>query len=1031
MTSIRGRLAAGAALTGILCAQHVPAQIGEAATMDADLYVATNGSDAWSGRLRAPNATRTDGPLASLARARDMVRELPVRDRDVTVLIRGGTYRLTQPVVFTRADSATAGHTIRYTACPGEKPVFSAGIPVTDWQPCDEPLPGLPQQAHGRVWVADVSGHPAMRETPDGRSPRFFSLYDGDRALPRARGQGFSQVNATPPGSRNFDTVQFREGAVPTLANPSDAELLVIPCRFWVMNVLPIASIDRAACSLTTAQPATYGIGRNGMTDRPAAWIENALELLDAPGEWVLDSTRKRLYLWPASGQRPSSGIVAPALTELIRVEGTIDYDGPADQPVTGLEFRGLTFCHGERYPWHGRTGWGLQHDWELFDKPTALVRFRGAARCAVVDCEFRTSAHSGLRLDLHAQRNRITGNHFHHLGGVAVLLAGYGPGTKDVNKDNEVSNNYIHHIGRVYWGSSAVWAWQSGENRIMHNHIHSVPYTGILVTGRIVRGKPGPGECSRTVRWHEVPEAYSKLSWQQREPYLHARRNLVAYNDIHNAMEVLGDGNCIYVSGCGDGNVVRGNYCHHCSGKYMNAVIRCDDDQHGTLMTHNICYRTAGHAEGFISKGDNDIINNVVADLRPSHMHRGYVVFPYGSIKGSEIKRNILYSTQRGQVLYWEGIAKGATTAPRLADADMGANLYFCTRDPDWAGRHLSKRNARAIDEGSRNADPGFTDPAGGDFRFGPESPAAQLGIAPLDAAAAGLEPEYHRRLIGRRITTSIRPDGGELRAPVTVQIEADAPAAEIRFTLDGSEPTTHAAVYTGPFTLSRPGVVRARAFSATGKDWLGARAEFAAPPQPIEEDFEDVPVGAPAPGATTSEDAKRTECRARVTDDCAATGTRCLRFTDGPGQKHSFDPHVYYRTRFEQGTVRGSFAVRIDKASTLSYQWRQYDNGFCRGPAVIIQPGGKVIHEGQELLTIPTEKWVRFDVQCLLGDDADGRFTMRVWLPGTDRPRIFERLPCTEGFERLDWVGFVANGQKRATFYVDSVNVGPVSEP
>ena len=49
--------------------------------------------------------------------------------------------------------------------------------------------------------------------------------------------------------------------------------------------------------------------------------------------------------------------------------------------------------------------------------------------------------------------------------------------------------------------------------------------------------------------------------------------------------------------------------------------------------MEGNICCRTGGYGEGFISKGDNDIVNNIVADLRPEQRHRGYIVFPYGEI--------------------------------------------------------------------------------------------------------------------------------------------------------------------------------------------------------------------------------------------------------------------------------------------------------------------------------------------------------------------------------------------------------------
>ena len=41
------------------------------------LYVSVQGNDAWSGRLPEPNAAKTDGPFATLERARDAIRARP------------------------------------------------------------------------------------------------------------------------------------------------------------------------------------------------------------------------------------------------------------------------------------------------------------------------------------------------------------------------------------------------------------------------------------------------------------------------------------------------------------------------------------------------------------------------------------------------------------------------------------------------------------------------------------------------------------------------------------------------------------------------------------------------------------------------------------------------------------------------------------------------------------------------------------------------------------------------------------------
>ena len=97
-------------------------------------YVATDGSDAWSGKLAAPNTAKTDGPFATLQRARNSVRELKVAQegltQPVTVMVRGGRYYLESTFDLTAADSGTAQAPVTYTAYPGETPVISGGRPL-------------------------------------------------------------------------------------------------------------------------------------------------------------------------------------------------------------------------------------------------------------------------------------------------------------------------------------------------------------------------------------------------------------------------------------------------------------------------------------------------------------------------------------------------------------------------------------------------------------------------------------------------------------------------------------------------------------------------------------------------------------------------------------------------------------------------------------------------------------------------------------------------------------------------------------
>ena len=122
----------------------------------------------------------------------------------------------------------------------------------------------------------------------------------------------------------------------------------------------------------------------------------------------MLDSAAGRLYLWPRDGS-PGDDIVAPALTELVCFTNRNER-----APWTrNIHFDGLIFRHGDRMRW--RTDRiSLQHDWEQYDEPNAMVRLRGAG----------------------------------------IALVGYGPGTRDENHHNEISSNHIHHVARLWWHS-------------------------------------------------------------------------------------------------------------------------------------------------------------------------------------------------------------------------------------------------------------------------------------------------------------------------------------------------------------------------------------------------------------------------------------------------------------------------------------------------------------------------------------------------------------------------------------------------
>ncbi|QDU86694.1 hypothetical protein Pla175_00440 [Pirellulimonas nuda] len=742
------------ARTAVVCVLVSAWLSAQRASDGAEVYVSVDGGARADGSMEKPFGSLADA-VAGVRALRKGGDTAPA-----TIFLRGGRHQLNQTLVLgvedgpasdTRADGPpehgagppVAPAYLTIAAYPGEQPVLSAGAQVEGWRRVDPAPPGLPAEAARSVWVANL---------PD-EVQKIATLYDGNGRLKRARGAGF-----VPTRKGDRSTLYFPAGALKQWDNLTDVELQVRPSRAWVINMLPLASVDAASGVAKTGASATYEIGflppyLLRLMEKPASvWVENTLEALDEPGEWVVNTQTRKLYLWPSDPAPDGSprGVLAPTTSELIRVEGEIDYRGPADKPVHGVAFTGLTFSHADRWAWtsdQGRVGWGMQHDWDMFDRPTALLRLRGAQSCRVSGCRFVHSGGSGLRMDLHAQRNRVEGCEFAHLGEAGVLLAGYGPGAKDVNHHNEVVNNHIHHFSEITWHSPGVWAWQSGHNRIAHNHLHHSGYAAVLVTTRVTPGQSPAGEGGMTVRRDEIEAQVRKrprdgyASWRAREKYTHSRHNLVEYNEISHCVQRLSDGNAVYVSGAGAGNVVRYNFIHDNASHVFPAAIRCDDDQHETLIYGNVLYRNAGHSAAIASKGVNDIINNFIVEplARPSS---GYISLEWVPVPGSKISRNVIVCCPEGGNAVNDRPRVGDPPdrpKPNMEETDMDANLYFHPADPGWVEEHLARMRRVGNERASRFGDPLFRDPAGGDFSFLPGSPALALGIEPLDVARMG----------------------------------------------------------------------------------------------------------------------------------------------------------------------------------------------------------------------------------------------------------------------------------------------------
>lgn len=83
-------------------------------------FVSPEGNDSWNG-------SSIDQPFATIQQARDVIRNVNKRENTYSVYLRGGIYRISEPIIFTSEDSGTELYPVTYEAYSGEEPIITGG----------------------------------------------------------------------------------------------------------------------------------------------------------------------------------------------------------------------------------------------------------------------------------------------------------------------------------------------------------------------------------------------------------------------------------------------------------------------------------------------------------------------------------------------------------------------------------------------------------------------------------------------------------------------------------------------------------------------------------------------------------------------------------------------------------------------------------------------------------------------------------------------------------------------------------------
>ncbi|MEI8206900.1 MAG: LamG-like jellyroll fold domain-containing protein [Kiritimatiellales bacterium] len=429
--------------------------------------VAPNGNDSAAGT--------TNAPLATLERARDMVREINTKmTGDILVAVAPGDYFLTKPFTLTPEDSGRDGFTVRYQGLgkPGSARLLG-GNPVARWEPVD-----------GVIFRARTNpGHHVQTLYENGLRARKarFPNYEFDARFPLS---GARYLNAKAGTDTQLTWSKGDLDPIRDVPFGSEANLVFWPWGYaaWQKVTRQIETIDFSNQTLTVPSHVKCpAIGKQARF-----YVEGAKGLLDQPGEFYLDTKDGYLYYWPRFGNPNIQEIIAPELTRMIDIEGE-----SANNPVHHIAIEGFslnftdtfpTMTGPTLFPWAVETGYGSHGVLHLRYTENINLRFN----------HIKGAGLTGIYFDRSNKRNTIYGNWIEDAGISGICLAYHRTRQQfpdDINAFNTIENNLIHGLGSIAVDSAGINIWGGNDNTVAHCEIFDGARYGISIRGPFVQG--------------------------------------------------------------------------------------------------------------------------------------------------------------------------------------------------------------------------------------------------------------------------------------------------------------------------------------------------------------------------------------------------------------------------------------------------------------------------------------------------------------------------------------------------------------
>ena len=546
-----------------------------------DIFVATNGNDAWSGLVATANAGLTDGPVRTLAtaqlRARTQLAAMTAgaTRQTVRVVIAPGQYVLASPLAFTPADSGQPGFPMVYVAQTTGTVQISGGqslgyvAPTAAGQIVSVAAPNIDSlNLRGGTQLYAEGRRATLARTPNAGSYWFVQR---SVALPSEPAGQLGQ-EAFAPGADALAMIN-------SLSAADRSRAIVNVMQSWTSAQHRLSDLAVPVDAIRVTPRGKWPFLSFGTDQR--FYVENLPSALDALGEWIWEGNSVR-YISTVTDAGRSFWLVMPVLDRLITVKGTES----SNTYVQDLEFRGLSFAY-TRY---------LTPDAGYVDNQTgstvgAAIEVDAARRVVIDSCNISRTGGYGIWFRNAVRDSTISNCNMSDLGagGVKVGLTTQAPTYLAGTGANRVHANIVQDTGKLVPGAVGVFVGQSFDNTVSNNLIANTTYSGISVGWKWAYGTPTAG------------------------------RNAITNNLLLNIGQgMLSDIGAIYTAGESPGTVISGNVIHEVRPYPTYGVgawgLYNDAASSNILVERNIVVGTEGGGYYLNSGRSNIVRSNLLA---------------------------------------------------------------------------------------------------------------------------------------------------------------------------------------------------------------------------------------------------------------------------------------------------------------------------------------------------------------------------------------------------------------------------------